>query len=281
MAVQDEKTVRSETAVLDEETVHGEATLLRAIRAATGREFDRLVFKDNRVRLLSVSRDGATLHLHSSFRTAPREVVAAIAAFLGSERGSAEATRAAARIRRWAADRADGGAAADPGAAGPGQSHPGAVPTRSRLKPPRPGRCCGTPAQRRFLAELYRDLNRSHCGGRLPAELPLRFSDRMRRRLGHVRCHLTDAGTRVVVELALNIDLMAEGNERQLRETMLHELAHVEAWLEHGDRGHGAHWRRIARRLGCEPRACTRTPVPLRRPRSAPTTRVPARHLVG
>lgn len=236
--------------------------MLREIRAGSGRDLRQLRFKDNRVRLLSLSRDGATLYLHTSFRSAPREVVEAIAAFLAAERGSSTAAKAVTKLRRWAAT--------------------AAVPSAPAvLRPPRPGRCCGTPAQRRFLAELYREFNRSHCGGRLPPELPLRFSSRMRSRLGHVRCHLTPAGTRTVVELALNIDLLAEGSERQLRETMLHEMAHVEAWLAYGDRGHGVHWRRIARRLGCAPRACTRNPVPLRRPGSAPTTRVPARHLIG
>jgi predicted SprT family Zn-dependent metalloprotease len=83
-----------------------------------------------------------------------------------------------------------------------------------------------------------------------------------------------------MVEIALNIDLMAEGSERQLRDTLLHEMAHAEAWLVHGERGHGAHWRRIARRLGCVPRACTTTPVALRPRGSPPSTRIPPRHLV-
>jgi hypothetical protein len=57
-------------------------------------------------------------------------------------------------------------------------------------------------------------------------------------------------------------------------------MAHVEAWLDHGDRGHGPHWRRIAKRLGCVPRAQTRERVPLRPLGSPPTRRVPSRYLI-
>jgi predicted SprT family Zn-dependent metalloprotease len=102
----------------------------------------------------------------------------------------------------------------------------------------------------------------------------------MRRRLGHLRYHRTESGVRAIVEIALNIDLLTEGSERQLRDTLLHEMAHAEAWLVHGERGHGPQWRRIARRLGCVPRACTTTPVPLRPVGSAPTRRVPPRYLI-
>lgn len=247
--------------------------ILDAVRRGAG-GIRRIEFKDNRVRLLSVSRDGETLHLHRVFREAPHEVLEAIAIFLAARPGTGASAAAGATIRRWAAEAAalaEAGAGSD----GSGSNGPGA-----EKRTPRPGRCCGTPAQRAFLARLYHDLSQSHFGGWLPERLPLRFSSRMRRRLGHVRCHRGRAGERVVVELALNIDLMEEGSEGQLRETMLHELAHVEAWLVHGDRGHGAEWKRIARRVGCRPRACTAAPVPLRRPGSPPTTRVPPRELV-
>jgi hypothetical protein len=60
-----------------------------------------------------------------------------------------------------------------------------------------------------------------------------------------------------VAELALNIDLLLPGNEKALLDTMLHEMAHVEAWLVHGHREHGRIWRDVARRVGCEAKACT------------------------
>jgi hypothetical protein len=58
-------------------------------------------------------------------------------------------------------------------------------------------------------------------------------------------------------QLALNIDLLLPGNEKALLDTMLHEMAHVEAWLVHGHREHGRIWRDVARRVGCEAKACT------------------------
>lgn len=260
--------------------VQSEVELLRAISGRSGREFRQVRFKDNRVRLLSVSRDGATLYLHISFRTAPREVVEAIGAFLGAEPGSNGAMRAAARLRSWAATPVDPGSSSSSAGRDDGAAESHALCSPRPTHPPRPGHCCGTPAQRRFLAELYREFNRTYCGDRLPAALPLRFSARMRRRLGHFRYHRTETGERAMVEIALNIDLMAEGSERQLRDTLLHEMAHAEAWLIHGERGHGAHWRRIARRLGCVPRACTTAPVALRPQGSPPSRRIPPRHLV-
>src|SRR5690606_14322713 len=120
-----------------------------------------------------------------------------------------------------------------------------------------------------------RRLNAERFGARLPADLPLRLSRRMTRRLGHVRWHRRADGTRIVVELALNPDLFLVGNEAQLRDTLLHEMAHVEAWLEHGSAGHDAVWRRIARRVGCEPRACTRARIRRRARGAPPPARVP------
>lgn len=212
-------------------------------------------FKSNRVRILSVSGDRRTLYLHDCFRYATPEVVDAVAAFLRSARGTAAHRGSVARLRDFAAARIT-------------------QPVRPS-RPPRPGPCCGTPAQRQFLSGLYAELNRTHFEGGLPDSLTLRFSDRMRRRLGHVRYHETPTGERGIVELALNIDLMLEGAEAQLVDTLLHEMAHVEAWLVHGHRGHGAVWKRIALRVGCEPRACTKATVQ-RRPKGArATTRVP------
>jgi hypothetical protein len=244
--------------------VHSPESLRRALEARGVSQIRRVRFKANRVRLLSISRDRATLNLHECFREAGPAVLDAIAVFVRSGRRSAAFRDAVRRLRSFAAPRL--AAAARDG---------GGVDGGAEARPPRPGRCCGTPAQRAFLAALYAELNRSRCGGRLPATVPLRFSDRMRRRLGHVRYHVNPAGERVVVELALNIDLLLDGSEAQLVDTLLHEMAHVAAWLEHGHRGHGATWRRIAERFGCEPRACTRVPIRRRARGRAPTSRVP------
>lgn len=218
-----------------EKSQHSTVSALRtALRERGVDGVGRVVFKDNRTRLLSVSRDRRTLYLHRCFAGAPPAVVDAIATLVSARRGSTGTRRAAGVLRTWAAEHAP-------------------VPNTT----PSPGRCDGTPAQRARLRDRYAELNRTHFGGRLPA-VPLRVSRRMRRRLGHVRCHRTEDGRRVVVELAMNASLFDEGNEAAFRETLLHEMAHVEAWLVHGHRGHGAIWKRIALRVGCEPRACTR-----------------------
>ncbi|HEX7118596.1 MAG TPA: SprT family zinc-dependent metalloprotease [Longimicrobiales bacterium] len=236
------------------------AAIVAALRSHGVSGIGRIRFKENRTRLLAVSRDGRTLHIHVAFRDAPAEVLGAVAAFLSARRGTRRSAEAVARIRDWARGRVPAAVGAEPG--------------RPRAEP-RPGPCCATPAQRRFLAEQYARLNADRFGGRLPSDLPLRLSRRMTRRLGHVRWHRREDGTRVVVELALNPDLMLDGNEAQLRDTLLHEMAHVEAWLEHGHPGHGAPWKRIARRVGCEPRACTRAVLRRRRRGAPPPTRVP------
>jgi predicted SprT family Zn-dependent metalloprotease len=59
----------------------------------------------------------------------------------------------------------------------------------------------------------------------------------------------------------ISADLLLPANAEVLRDTLLHEMAHGEAWLRHGHRGHGKIWRRIAERVGCVPRALTQTRV--------------------
>lgn len=237
-----------------------EEALLSGLWARGVRRIHAIRLKRNRSRLLSVSRDGRTLHVHVAFAGAPAEVVDAIALFLTARRGSAAHARAVAAIRRWGMH-----------ALRDATDVAGARPAPE----PRPGPCCGTPEQRRFLRDEYLRLNDERFGGRLPADLPIRLSRRMTRRLGHVRWHRRVDGRRVVVELALNPDLFLPGNEAQLRDTLLHEMAHVEAWLEHGSAGHDAVWRRIARRVGCEPRACTRARIRRRARGAPPPARVP------
>ena len=64
------------------------------------------------------------------------------------------------------------------------------------------------------------------------------------------------------------------GAESQL-DTLIHEMAHIEAWLLHNDGGHGDDWKRIARRVGCVDLACAGR-GPRRRGRGQPPTdRVP------
>ncbi|NIP78304.1 MAG: hypothetical protein GWM90_03535, partial [Gemmatimonadetes bacterium] len=79
--------------------------------------------------------------------------------------------------------------------------------------------------------------------------MPLRVSRRMTRSLGTIRYGRgTDAGEgaagrvgagRTVAEIAISAQLLEPGNRAVLEDTLLHEMAHAEAWLLHGHRGHG------------------------------------------
>lgn len=239
-------------------------TFLDALRARRVRYLRRVRFKDNRYTLLSVSRDRSTLHAHRCYRHAPEDVLNAIATFLTVRRSAPEYRQALARIRSWPTVRTRS----------TGRSTFGKRPPRRR-EVPRPGPCAGTPAQRQFLWRVYARLNQSHFGGRLPVDVPLRLSSRMTRRFGQVSYYEHPCGVRVVIDLAINLDLMLEGNEAELYDTLLHEMAHIEAWLLHGDAGHGPVWRSIAERVGCEPAACSRRRF-RRRPRWMKTlTRIP------
>lgn len=225
--------------------------LLDELRAR-GATIHRLRLKRNRSRLLSISRDGTTLHLHECFAEAPPPILDAVATFV-ARAGRDDDVRAAAarRLRDWEGSREGIRRARAATAQG----------SRRHRTTTRPGRCDGTEAERRALVDLYAALNRARFGDRLPARLPLRVSRRMTRRLGHVRyVHATEE-ERAVVEIAISADLLDRRNRSQLQDTLLHEMAHVEAWLDHGHSGHGRIWRRIAERVGCEPRACTRSAV--------------------
>lgn len=44
----------------------------------------------------------------------------------------------------------------------------------------------------------------------------------------------------------------------EIRDTILHEIAHALAWTLHGDRSHGQQWKAICREIGAVPRAAAR-----------------------
>lgn len=237
---------------------------LRELRERRVRYIRRVRFKDNRRVLLSLSTDGVTLNAHRCFRHAPDDVLNAIATFLLVRRTAPEYPVALRRIRSWPARL---------GRCRTGRSSFKARPPKRRVAP-QAGPCAGTTAQRQWLWRVYARLNQSHFGGRLPVDVPIRLSARMRRRYGQMAYYQHPDGTRIVVEVALNLDLMVEGNEQELYDTLLHEMAHMEAWLVHGDPGHGALWRGIAERVGCEALACTRRRIRRRRGKEG-ITRIP------
>lgn len=231
-----------------------EEEFLRALHAR-GAVFVRAVrFRPNRTRLVSLSADRRQLNLHECFRSAPARLLDAVTAFTTAPARSHAFRRAIEQMREW---------------------HEGQVAEHGSA---RPRASCGTRRQLDYLGSVYRCLNRTHFGGRLPDTLVIRLSDRMSRRFGHVSYARTGVGERRVAEMALNIDLLLPGNERALVDTILHEMAHIEAWILYGHRAHGRAWREVARRIGCEPRACTHTR--LKRRRSAePVTAVPSLQL--
>jgi hypothetical protein len=212
-------------------------------------------FRPNRSRLISLSADRRRLNLHECFRAAPGRVLDAVASFASAPSRARGFRDAVERMREW---------------------HEGQVAEHGLGEPLAN---CGTPKQIEYLEGVYRQLNRSHFEGRLPDILPIRFSDRMTRRFGHVSYAQTVRGERKVAELALNIDLLLPGNERALLDTLLHEMAHIEAWLIRGHREHGRMWREIARRVGCEAKACTRMRLRRRKAGVGPVTHVPALRL--
>jgi len=211
--------------------------ILAALRARNSSVL-RVRYRRNRTVLLSISRDGTTLNSHECFRGAPRGIVDAIVTFVTVPRRAAEYRRALSAIQEW-----------EGAARGLEQAR--------RTRPQRRVRAGGPDAEPlRILFDRY---NAAHFGGRLP-RIPLRLSRRMTRALGTISYGEAE-GSRIVRDIAISADLLMAGNEEVLRDTLLHEMAHAEAWLRHGHRGHGKVWRRTAERVGCAPTALTRVPV--------------------
>lgn len=229
---------------------------LRALRERRARRVQRVRFKDNRAGIIALSRDGSTLHIHSCFQEATDGVLDAVGVFLKAGRRT-PAYREAIRTLRgfWTHKGQSGGWAVEEDASVIGGVH--------RLP------SSGTPAQQSFLRAAFARYNSVHFGGRLPENFPLRISDRMHSRFGHMRYHTMADGERIVLEVAINHDLFLPGHEENLLDTLLHEMTHVEAWLSCAHRGHGPPWKRIAKRVGCEARACSSRSLRRRR-RGAP-----------
>lgn len=211
-------------------------------------------FKPNRSRMISLSSDRRALNIHQCFRAATKDVLDAVAAFIRQPSHSMDYRNAIRRMRAWW----DGQVHIDDAAPGL-----------------RPRTCCATADQRDFLRRTYDRLNRTRFGGRLASGIPIRLSNRMSRRFGHVYYATARNGARMIEEVALNVDLMMEGNEAHLLDTLLHEMAHIEAWVAHGHKDHGEPWRRIAERVGCEAKACSLVRIRRRRGARTPITRVP------
>lgn len=217
--------------------------LLHALRAR-GSGIRRIRYRENRSVLLSVSRDGRTLNSHACFREAPEGVLDAVVEFLSSGRRSAASRRALETLRGWEGAREG-------------------LERARRRRPRRRSRPLNG-AETAPVRALFDEFNRARFGGALP-DIGLRLSRRMTRTLGTI-AYATEGdagaeGGRRVREIAIAADLLLPENRAVLEDTLLHEMAHAEAWLAHGHRGHGAVWRRVAERVGCTPRALTHTRI--------------------
>ncbi len=242
-----------------------EEQFLATLRREGARRVRTVRFRANRSTIWSLTQGGTALNLHAGYRGAPLSVVRAFAVIVNEAFRRSPAYHSAAEVvREW----------------------PGLRPairreharwerrTGRRRSPLDPSPCCGTPAQQRYLRRLYRYLNRSRFDGCLPDDIPVRFSDRMTSRLGQMIPGLKN-GVPCVVEIALNVDLLLEGNGRERLDTLVHEMAHAAAYLYDGDRGHGEAWQAWARHARCSPTACSTNRIRRRRRRSQPVTRVP------
>lgn len=225
----------------------------------------RVVLRENRSTIWSLTQRGTVLNLHSAYGSAPRSILCAFARLVRESRGRSETYLEARRqVAEW----------------------PGLAPALERIRRrarrvraphrrgPGVGPCCATPAQRVYLRRMYRYLNATRFGGRLPVTIPVRLSNRFTTRLGQMVPGVVD-GRRAVLEIALNVDLMLRGNGRQRLDTLLHEMAHAADFLFDGKVGHGPSWKRWARRAGCDARALCVAQVRRRHRRTPTVTRVP------
>ncbi|MDH3207006.1 MAG: SprT-like domain-containing protein [Gemmatimonadota bacterium] len=218
----------------------------------------RVHLRENRSVVWSLTQQATVLNVHAAYRAAPPELLDAFAIVAREGGVSSAATRRAASVISawpdvWRAIEA----------------------TRASRQLRSVTSCCATSEQRRYLRALYRYFNLTRFDGKLPDDIPVRLSGRMKSSLGHM-VPIEDAnGIREVEEIALNLDLMLERNGAERIDTLLHEMAHVADFLESGHRGHGPSWRRWACRVGCRPERLYDRPVAHRRRRRDPVQRVP------
>jgi hypothetical protein len=225
---------------------------LDEIRRRGAVQLRRVSFRRNRSTIWSLTQRGAALNVHVAYRRSSPELLDAFAV-IASEGGvsTAEARAAGRRVREWPElQRAVEEARSEhesrqraPACAEGGTAH-----------------CCATADQLRYFRAIYRYLNHTRFNGVLPADVPVRLSSRMKSALGHMLPGGGE-GVRYVVEIALNVDLMLEGNGVERVDTLLHEMAHAADYLVNGNSDHGQTWREWASRVGCMPETLYDRPV--------------------
>lgn len=105
-----------------------------------------------------------------------------------------------------------------------------------------------TPAQKRVFA-YARGLMDEHGLQHIPlrASRAVRAAGSARERRGEV-------------EIALSVHYAGTASLEEMRDVILHEIAHVLAGISHG---HDATWREVAQRIGANPRATHRMAAPV------------------
>jgi len=240
-----------------------EDEILEYLRDCGARGLSSVRLRANRSTIWSLTKRGRQLNLHRAFAAAPAPLLRRFALIVREGGLASDASRAASEeVYAWPPLHRD-----------LARIRARAARESERASGFGVGPCCATEAQRRYLRRLYRYLNRSRFGGRLPGSIPIRLSNRMQSRLGQMVPGEVD-GRRRVLEIALNVDLMLAGNGSMRLDTLVHEMAHAADWLFDGHAGHGPTWKRWARRAGCEATACTEGRIRRRR-RGQRVTRVP------
>jgi hypothetical protein len=226
-------------------------------------------FKANRSTIWSLTQDGAVLNLHVAYRTAPLEILDHFAVIArDAYRVTAQYRESVAAVRSW-----EGLQLELRRIRNEHRRRPARAPRRRRPSM-RSAPNCATEEQKVYLRRLYRYLNRTRFDGRLPEDVPIRLSNRMKARIGQMIPELRN-GVRSVREITLNVDLMLEGNGRERIDTLVHEMAHVADWLFGANLDHGPAWRAWARYAGCKDTACAPEPIRRRGRREQTVTRVP------
>ena len=244
-----------------------EVTFLEGLRRRGALRLCRVSFRRNRATIWSLGSGGTVLNLHEGYRDAPASILDAFAVIVrDADRGTAAYREAASQVRQWPG--------LEPALRSAQMAYRRLKRGRRRSQPNYPGPCCATDDQKRYVRRLYLHLNNIRFDRRLPRTLPLRLSNRFRIRLGHMvpgDC----GGKRVVLEIALNVDLMLQGNGRERVDTLVHEMAHAADWIFDGCEGHGHTWRRWAQRARCQTVTCTSSPIVQRVDRAVRIHRVP------
>jgi hypothetical protein len=235
-----------------------EKQTLQILQRRGAKRLRRIRFRHNRSTIWSLTQQGEVLNLHVAYRTAPLEVLDHFAVIArASQKSSRAYTKASRAVSSW-----EGLELELRRIQREHRRKPRPAARRRQQRPLKVGPCCATEEQRRYLRRLYRYLNRTRFDNRLPADLPVRLSNRMSSRLGQMVPGIQN-GARFAVEIALNVDLMLEGNGRERIDTLVHEMAHVADWLFGGRLDHGPAWRAWARYAGCQ--ESTRADEPIRR----------------